>query len=221
MRLQLSTATLIVLLASLAATLASATLVVGVKTGDWIEYYVVFTGDSSLGHDVVHARLDVTNVQDTVISLNMSTTSTDGTVSNSQTTLDVATGQLGDDFIIPANLNTGDTFFDRVQGDITIAFTEQRTEAGAERTVVSAATSATTYYWDRATGVLVEASSTYPGYAITSKASATNLWSPRIVGLEPLIVDSILVAVAATIVVAVVAIAVRRKRNKPFQTVSS
>jgi hypothetical protein len=151
---------------------------VGVKKGDWIEYQVALTGSPPADHDVTWARMEVTNVQGKAINLNVTTEFKNGTLLYENVTLNLETGQLGDDFIIPANLNSGATFFDENVGNITISGVEERTYAGATRTVVYAATSETTYYWDQATGVLVEGNSQFPDYTMNTIVDKTNMWQP-------------------------------------------
>ena len=193
-----------------------AEILVGVKKGDWIEYQAVFTGTPPAGHEVTWARSEVVDVQGKVISLNITSEFSDGTLLNETITLNLETGQLGDEFIIPANLNKGDTFLDKYHGNITISAVEERTYAGATRTVVSAATAQSTYYWDKATGVLVEGISEFPEYTIHSIADKTNMWQPQIFGLDPTVFYALLI-LAATAIVAVIALfAVRRKKRTPL-----
>jgi len=81
---------------------------------------------------------------------------------------------------------------------------------------VSAATAQSTYYWDKATGVLVEGISEFPDYTIHSIADKTNMWQPQIFGLEPTVFYALLI-LAATVIVAVIAfLAVRRKKRTPL-----
>ncbi len=189
-----------------------AEILVGVKKGDWIEYQAVFTGTPPAGHEVMWARTEVVNVQGKVISLNITSKFSDGTLVNETITLNLETGQLGDEFIIPSNLNKGDAFLDKYYGSITISSVEERTYAGATRTVVSAATARSTYYWDKATGVLVEGISEFPDYTIHSLAGKTNMWQPEIFGLELTVFYALLI-IAATLIVAVIAFfAMRRKK---------
>ena len=42
--------------------IGSATVSVGVKEGDWIEYTVAFTGIASEEHNVVWARMEITDI---------------------------------------------------------------------------------------------------------------------------------------------------------------
>ena len=193
-----------------------AEILVGVKKGDWIEYQAVFTGTPPAGHEVTWASSEVVDVQGKVISLNITTEFSDGTLLNETITLNLETGQLGDEFIIPANLNKGDTFLDKYHGNITVSAVEERTYAGATRTVVSAATAQSTYYWDKATGVLVEGISEFPEYTIHSRADKTNMWQPQIFGLEPTVFYALLILAATAIVVVIALFAVRRKKRTPL-----
>jgi len=162
-----------------------AEILVGVKKGDWIEYQVTFTGVPEEKHDVTWAKMEIENVEGTQINLNVTVKFSDGTTEPQTVTLNLETGQLGDDFIIPANLNSGDTFFDKNVGNITISNVEERFYAGATRTVVHAAPSENTYYWDKATGVLVEGNSQFPEYTMNATVDKTNIWQPQLLGLDP------------------------------------
>jgi hypothetical protein len=208
------TITLLIVFVGIGIVLAE--ISVGVKKGDWIEYQVTFTGTPPLGHDITWARMEAVGVQGKAINLDIATQFSNGTLLNETITLNLEIGQLGDEFIIPANLNRGDAFLDKYQGSITISAVEERTYAGAKRTVVSAATAQSTYYWDKATGVLVEGISEFPDYTIHSIADKTNMWQPQIFGLEPT-VFYVLLILAATAIVAVIAfLAVRRKKRTPL-----
>lgn len=204
------TITLLIIFVGIGIVLAE--ISVGVKKGDWIEYQAVFTGTPPAGHEVTQARTEVVNVQGKVISLNITTEFSDGTLLNEIITLNLETGQLGDEFIIPANLNKGDAFLDKYHGSITISAVEERTYAGATRTVVSAATAQSTYYWDKATGVLVEGISELPDYTIHSIADKTNMWQPQIFGLEPTVFYALLILAATAIVAVIALLVVHRKK---------
>ncbi len=199
------TLALTVLLLSEASAVASAKISLGVQKADWIEYDVIFTGDASFGHDVVWARIEVTDILETAFTVNITTKSTSGALSNLTYSYNLETGVLGDNFVIPANLNKGDTFFNRDQGNITIIGAERRTLVSAERALLSADTADSVYYWDKQTGVVVEAISTYLTYTIVTKVTATNLWRPQIFGLDP----ALFVFVTCSAIVAAVALVVR------------
>jgi hypothetical protein len=185
---------------------------VGVKAGDWIEYNVTFTGSPAEKHDVTWARMEVETVQGTQIGLNITVKFSDGTLEPQTVTLDLETGQLGDDFIIPANLNVGDVFFDKNVGNITISGVEDKTCASVTRSVVFAATSETTYYWDQKTGVLVEGISQYPEYTMHSIVDKTNLWQPQLLGLDPTVFYATVIGAVALIIGVLAVFIVRRKK---------
>ena len=204
---------LLIILIGTAPAAISAEISVGVKQGDWIEYQVNVTGTPPPDHDTTWAKMEITDVQGTDINLNVTTKFSNGTLLNEAITLNLETGQLGDDFIIPANLNSSDTFFDKRVGvgNITISGVEERTGAGATRTVVYATTSQTKFYWDKSTGILVEASSSYPNYTMHTKADKTNMWQAQIFGLDPTVFYALVIAAVAILVV-IAFFVIRRKK---------
>jgi len=191
---------------------AYAAISIGVKKGDWIEYQVTVAGTVPQDHNITWARMDVTDVQGTAITLNITTIFSNETLLPEKITLNLETGVLGDDFIIPANLNYRDTFFDMNQGNITIRDTGEKTVAGVDRTVVSGTTTETTYFWDKATGFLVEATTIFSGYTMTTKVERTNMWTPLLFGLDPAFFF-ILIAIAIVAVLAATAILVMSRRK--------
>jgi hypothetical protein len=214
---------LTVLIVTALLAVAFADVSVGVKKGDWIEYQVKVTGNPPPRYNVTWARIDVTGVQGEDISLYIQTRFANGSLLIENITVNLETSP-GDSFIIPANLNPGDEFYNQyLGGNITITSVEQRTILGAERTVVSGATEQTTYYWDRQTGILVEATSSAPigfntgfgiseGFTVFTKTSETNIWQPQILGLDLRVFYALIVAVVVALA-AIVAILVWRKRT--------
>jgi thiol:disulfide interchange protein len=196
----------------IAAGIVCAAVSVGVQKGNWIEYQVTLTGSPPADHEVTWARMEVTAVQGKTVSLNVTTQFANGTLLYESVTLNLETGQLGDDFIIPANLTTDDTFLDQYHGNITISGVEERTYASATRTVVYASTAQSIYYWDKATGILVEGTSTFEDYTIHSVVDETNMWQPQILGLEPIIVYALLITAAAAVIAVAVLFALRRRK---------
>ena len=197
---------LAVLASMLFSTVVSAEIAVGVKQGHWIEYKVSATGDVPEGHDVTWSKIEVTNVEGTNISVKITSRYSDTLEHNENYTLNLATGQIGDSFIIPANLNVGDVF-NSTEGNITITEIKDRSYAGANRNVVYANTTTTQFYWDRSTGVLVEADSSYPNFDIISKVERTNLWQAQIFGIDSFVFSVPIIAV----VIAVLAFFMFRK----------
>jgi hypothetical protein len=189
----------------------SAEISVGVKQGDWIEYQVNVTGTPPPDHDTTWAKMEITDVQGTDINLNVTTKFSNGTLWNEAITLNLETGQLGDDFIIPANLGDGDTFFDKRVGNITIGGVEERTCAGANRTVVYASTAETTFYWDRSTGILVAANSSFTDYTMNSKVDKTNMWQAQTSELDSTVFYAL--AIAAVAILTVIAFFVIRRKK--------
>jgi hypothetical protein len=192
-----------------------ADLSVGVKKGDWIEYAISTTGSPSAGHDITSSRMEVTDVQGTSITVFITSTFPNGSTENFNSVLNLQTGHLIDDFIIPANLNVGDAFLDQTLGNVTITSSEQHTYAGATRTVLSASTNQSTLVWDQATGVSVEATSHEPDYTMHTVVKDTNMWQPS--GGLDVTVLVLVVVVVVIVVVAVVMVALRFRKKKPPQ----
>ena len=192
------------------ASVVIAEVSVGVKQGDWIEYNVTCTGDVPADHNVTWAKIEVTGVEGKKIDLAITSRFFDGHEETITATLNLETGEIGDGFIIPANLNAGDTFPEQVEGTITISRVEEKTYANAKRQVVAATTSYTVFYWDQTTGFLVEATTTYTSFGIASKAEKTNMWQSQTFGIDP-IVSIVLVAL---VIVTVLAFFLKYKMKK-------
>ncbi len=186
---------------------ASADLSVGVEAGDWIEYTVAYTGSPTQGHDVTWARIEVLSIQAPNISISITSRFSDGTTAVTNSTLNLATGHLIDDFIIPANLSKGDTFPDENYGTMTISTLETRSYAGASRTVLSASAGNNTYIWDQATGVSVEGTSQTLDYTIHTIVEDTNMWQPQPTPAQGFDYASLLLVAAVVLVIAVLAVA--------------
>ena len=212
---------LIVLFIFLSLTSAtSADLSVGVKKGDWIEYSVTYTDSPSQGHDVNWARMEVTDVQGTNISVSITSRYPNGSTEVFNSTLNLATGKLIDDFIIPANLNAGDTFLDQNLGNVTISRSDQQTYAGAMRTVLHASASENTYVWDKATGVSVEGTSQQPDYSMHTIVEDTNMWQPSH-GLDlPILLLAAAIILVVIAALAVFAIRYRKKKTRRLNPIS-
>ena len=108
-------------------------------------------------------------------NITITSTYSDGREETATATLNREMVQIGDCFIIPANLNVGDVFLEQHEGTITISGDEERTYACATRSVGYASTSLTMFNWDRSTDVLVEANSAYPDFTMITKAEKTNM----------------------------------------------
>ena len=139
----------------LSSVVVLAEISVGVKEGDWIEYNVTYTGSPPDSYPT-WVRIDIQSVQGTSITINVRRELLNGTLDTRQLTFDLESG-AEDLIIIPANLNNGDSFYHEAVGNITISGVEDETYAGVKRTVVYATGTQIMLYWDKATGVLLEA----------------------------------------------------------------
>jgi hypothetical protein len=200
---------LAVLVCVIFSKVASAEIVVGVKEGDWMQYTVTCTGNVPEEHNVTGARIEVMHVEGKQIDVEILSKYSNGTEGTGTLTLNLETGQIGDCFIIPANLNEYDTFPEQTEGNITIRGVEEKTYLNATRTVVYANTSQTDYYWDRSTGFLLEATSTYPDFTMVTKAENTNTWQTQTFGIDP-IVPIVLIAAVIGAVLAIVLVKTKK-----------
>ncbi|MFB3888992.1 MAG: hypothetical protein ACE14S_05835 [Candidatus Bathyarchaeia archaeon] len=196
-------------------TVAFGKTAVGVKKGDWIEYQVTTTGSPEEGHDVTWARMEILDVQGTEVSVNVTTKAANGTFDSGIMKLNPAEGRVGVWFIIPADLNTGDAFYDASVGrNVTIEGSQQREIAGATRTVTHASTPERIKSWDKLTGVFVESIDVLPNYTLNAIADKTNLWSPQILGADATLFYALLLSVVFVVVAGALLVAVYRKRKR-------
>lgn len=212
------------LLAVACAATASAGISIGVKKGDWIEYQVTVIGSPPPRYNVTWGSINVTSIQGQNIGLYILTRFTNGSLLIENITVNLET-RPGDSFIIPSNLNPGDMFYNQfLGGNVTITSVEQRTVLGAERTLVSGSTNISTYYWDRQTGVLVQATSSVPvgfntgfgisqGFTVYTKTIGTNIWQPQILGLDSSVFYALVVVAVVLALAVIVVILVWRKRT--------
>ncbi|MDR2700744.1 MAG: hypothetical protein LBC12_08170 [Nitrososphaerota archaeon] len=128
--------------------------------------------------------------------------------------------------IVPANLGTGDAFFDSyIPGEVIIEREEQRTVLGASRTVTGGSDELREVKeWDKTTGFFVCSVEVYrnstnsEGYYIgdlrvTIQAVATNVWDKQIFGLEKT-VFALATSVTALIIVISALIIWQREKQK-------
>ena len=205
----LSLLSLIVIIAPFTAL---ATFSVGVKQNDWAEYNVTFTGTPMIDHDVEWARMEVNDVEGARINVTFFSLLSNGTIIDVTQNLDFESGQLIDYFIIPAGLKKGDSFYSNRDGNITIEEVETRTYAGAARTVISGTTLETLWFWDQATGVLVEAHSVYPDFTLTTVMNKTGLWEPQILGFDPPVFYGLVIG--AVVIIGIIAVLALRKKKR-------
>ncbi len=205
---------------------ASAEASTGLKTGDWIEYNIGYGSETSDSSVPVWLRIEVLGVQGTNVTFKAMRRTVSASLSNLTMTFDVrkVPAELMIYvvylFFVPANLNKGDTFnfYNGIYilggySNQTITDVGEKTYGNMKRTVVSAsvpnppATAPTTFYWDRATGILLEANAYYPSSQKLYEAilvKDTNIWQTNS-GPSPLLyvlsVGAGMGAVAAAILI--------------------
>ncbi len=156
---------------------------VGVKTGDWVKYEVL--GELPQIADYEWVLLEVQDVSGTEITVLATVHHIDGGEETNTLTWDVETGI--EPWIIPANLNTGDSFSLGYKA-VNVNDTLTLTYAGANRAVNLLhlveydENTEMTAYWDQTTGFLLELflvnSSPGESWSGGYKVLETNLWSP-------------------------------------------
>jgi len=196
---------------------------VGVKAGDWIKCDYTITGWPAGTPYPKWLKVEFLSVQGTNATVRVTMHMSDGTEQNATVPVDVVAGGEAfglSGFVIPANLTTGDIVYMSGYGNVTIAGETTGTYAGASRTVVYASFSQywtqLTYYWDKRTGVMVEASTTSGTMTGTGKVTETNMWQPQPSGLpiDPTVLYALIIAVVV-IVLAAMFLMKRRKKEPP------
>jgi hypothetical protein len=159
--------------------------VVGVRAGDWIRYSVKEAGTPISEYNITWAKMDITNVQGEVITVNVLTQYSNGTLlPENGIHLNVATGAIGDGFFVPITLKPGDQYSTEYEGIINMTGVEKTQAGGAKRDVLVGVTSQSIYNWDKQTGIMVSATSNLPGCVMHTTTSSTNIWAPQILGLN-------------------------------------
>jgi len=207
-KLALNIVCLAVLVGLLFSTVAFAAEV-GVKEGHWIEYRVTSTGELPEGHDVTWTRMDIVDVEGKNVSFTITLKYSDDVLQTKNETLNLNDGNIMEGFIIPANLDVGESF-ESNEGNITISEVKEGTYAGASRTILFANTSQTEFSWDRSTGVLVETNSLGSTFTIVTNMERTNMWQAQIFGIDPFVFSVPIIAM----VIAVLAFFMIRKVKK-------
>jgi len=191
---------------------------VGVKAGDWIKVDYTVTG-APLGTTLpLWLKVEFLSIEGTNVTVRVTMHMSDGTEQNATAPVDIvggggeAFGLSG--FVIPANLTVGDVVYMSGYGNVTIAGETTGSYAGASRTVVFASFSQygtqLTYYWDKQTGVMVEASTTSGTMTGTGKATETNIWEPA----PGFPIDPILLYIVIAVVIVAVAVFLVMRRRK-------
>jgi len=190
---------------------------VGVKASDWIKIEYTISRWTSGQPRPEWLKVEFLSVEGTKITIRVTMRMSDGTEQSDTVPVDVVAGGEAfglSGFVIPANLKTGDYVYITGYGNIPIAGETTRAYAGASRTVVYASISQygtqLTYYWDKQTGVMVEASTTSAGVTATAKATETNMWQPT-----PIWMQWWLWAIVAVVIVALAGVYFLKKRKPP------
>ena len=159
-----------------------------IKAGDWIKFEYTITGWPAGQPCPEWLELEFISVEGTSASVNVRLGMSDCQELNDIVPVDLgegggeAFGLAG--FVISPNLRRGDSVYFSGYGDVTIEGETTRTYAGARRRVVYASFSQSvppqsevqlSYYWDKQTGVMVEASTTWEDVTATAKATETNM----------------------------------------------
>jgi hypothetical protein len=212
-------ATLIVLFSLITSPVfASSEAFVGVKEGDWIEYDITIegTGTPPPTHDVRWMKIEVLAVDGAAFSVNLTARYANGTVGSAIWKYNFTEGNVGGWTIIPANLSPGEAFYDfaihnNKPVNVTIQREEQKIVLGANRIVTYGNDSIRHIKeWDKATGFFIGSSEVIQNVTnkdgwyiddltVSTKAVATNMWSPQIMGNQ-----AVFALVAAGIVLATV-----------------
>jgi hypothetical protein len=184
-------------------------------------------------HDVRWFRIEVLPpIEGAAFSVNLTSRYANGTVGSAIWKFNFTEGNVGGWIIIPSNLSPEDEFYDswtffdtREQVNVTIEDEEQKTLLGATRTVTYGNDWLRHKEWDKATGVFVGTVEKYKNVTnrmgwyiedltLTVTATATNMWSPQILGLDQTLFYTIVIAVVVTVIAAsAIAVAKRKKKS--------
>jgi hypothetical protein len=195
---------------------------VSIQAGDWIKVEYKISGWPAGQPYPEWLKLEFLSVEGTSVDVGVTMHMSDGTEQSDTVPVDLAEGggeAFGlSGFVIASGLTTGDSVYFSGYGDLAIEGETTRTYAGAMRSVVYAGFSEyggqLSYYWDKETGVMVEASTVYGDVTATAKTVETNLWeadSPA-VGVKWWLWVIIAVAIAGA------AFAVYRLRKRKMPT---
>ncbi len=236
---------------------------VGVKEGDWFKYQVAFFWNSTNPSDTVplsyveantteYLLATITTVTGTTVTISEVQHYQNGTETTKEELTNVATATVASVLLYASNLNAGGYLFPLNSATPIINSTVTRTYAGAAREdnyVVNKATSVdinsdgeadyvyryTSLYFDRQTGILVDAyfedvSATTPSQTVswTLKLTETNAWTagstdgggdggdgtPTSWLTENLLYIIVIVVVVAVVVVVAGFVLVRKRKSK-------
>jgi hypothetical protein len=186
---------------------------IGVQPGHWAKYTAT---DAYTGYEIYSLTISISSVSGTKVNGTMTYEYPNRSPQTQPLQGDVSRGDTFP-YIIPANLNKGDTIKDNIGFSSTIESIETRSYAGASRTVVYATVWFSSYYWDQQTGTLVEQNS----LASSLKLTETNIWGGGIFGASnPFFWVLVVVIVVVVAAVALVMLSSLRKKKPLTETVT-
>ena len=193
---------------------------VGVKTDDWVKLNVIVSGAPSGSLLPTWMRVEFLTVEGPNATIRFTMHMADGTDQNQTMNINIMTGSGGSasfqGLVIPANVTTGQSVYITGYGSVTITGESTRTYCGASRTVVYTSFSSVgyqiTYYWDKLTGVILEASQSMGDMVMSVKTTETNMWEGQ--PFDPIFYVLIIAVIAIVIIVLFFTI---RSRKKPTE----
>jgi len=204
---------LLLLCFTLTANVSAVVYNIGVKSGDWIKYNISITS----GPYTVQGWIKITikSVSGTQIGGTFETGIAGQPTTNQTFSLDISTGSgtIGG-FIIPSNLTVGQS----IPGEA--ATVQSEVDWHGRKAVYANATSPYVgmkgqLYWDKATGVLLEATSSMGETSFTISAAETNLWGGGLFGGFGGLEWWVWVIIIVVIVGGVAAVFIISRRRKP------
>ncbi len=197
---------------------------VGVKAGDWIEYDYTVAGAPQGTTLPTWIKVEFLSTEGTGVTVRLTTHMSDGTEPSQIMTVDAMAGNgtigIFSGFIIPANCSTGISVYMSGQGNLIVAGETTGIFASGSRALVHTSLSQhgthLIYYWDKQTGVMVEASATSGNMTGNAKATKTNMWQAQQLWLplEPTILCAIAILVIG-VAIGTAFFTIRRKKKPP------
>jgi hypothetical protein len=211
---------IIVTLIFISITVAAGQPSVGVKKGYWVEYSVKTTGATPAAQDLTWAKIEILDVEGETFHANFTVKYVNGTISSAVRTFDFSSGNVQAWIITPSSLSPGESFYDSsINSNVTIQGQIQKTVAGATRTITYVNSTLggvqRNKQWDKATGFYIQSADNLGNYTVNAQATATNIWSPQIIGLNQntfyLVIATIIIVIA---VIASIVIIARKRNNR-------
>ncbi len=188
---------------------------VGVQPGHWAKYMA-----SAVGYEYSSVTISISSVSGTKVNGTMTYEFAYGSPQTQSLQGDVSRGGTFP-YIIPANLNEGDTIYYSDYRSPKIEGLDTRSYAGASRTVVYATWYGSTYYWDQQTGILVEQRSGTGVVTSSLKLTETNIWGGSIFDTSnPLFWVVVVVIIVVVAALALVVMSSLRKKKPLTETIT-